>query len=103
MKFNLISSMRRNNTQSDSHTPIPKNTGVSKKQKIEKRRNMDKTSKTIEVSKSGISVQTLAHKIGCTSADIIKIMFRMGNSLQINQQIDSSTAKIVWEAKGFNA
>lgn len=53
----------------------------------------------IEVSAAGMSVQELAAKLACTPADVVKLLFMKGMMVQVNQQLDRPTVKMICEAK----
>ncbi len=49
-----------------------------------------------------ITVAELANKMAIKAADVIKVMFKMGSMVTINQVIDQDTASIVVEEMGHN-
>ncbi|MRI31805.1 translation initiation factor IF-2 [Endozoicomonas sp. OPT23] len=49
-----------------------------------------------------ITVAELANKMAIKAADVIKVMFKMGSMVTINQVIDQETASIVVEEMGHN-
>ena len=49
-----------------------------------------------------ITVAELANKMAIKAADVIKVMFKMGSMVTINQVIDQDTAAIVVEEMGHN-